>query len=113
VLLIEEGKVDLNIQERLLENIPALINNEDIAKINQSITENELLEALQKMQPNKAPGPDGFFVHFYHKCWNIIKKHLLRMVQIVQKPTRMGGNTNSTFLALIPNEANPSSFSVF
>jgi hypothetical protein len=35
------------------------------------------------------------------------------MVQYVQKSTRIGGNTNSTFLTLIPKEFNPSSFSRF
>jgi hypothetical protein len=35
------------------------------------------------------------------------------MVQYVQKYTKLGGNTNSTFLSLIPKDSNPSSFSRF
>ena len=35
------------------------------------------------------------------------------MIQYVQKSAKMGGNTNSTFLALIPKYVNPSTFSRF
>ena len=31
------------------------------------------------MKPNKAPGPDGFPVEFYRKCWHIIKDELMPM----------------------------------
>jgi hypothetical protein len=35
------------------------------------------------------------------------------MVQYLQESVRMGGSTNSSFLALIPKESNPSSFTRF
>jgi hypothetical protein len=35
------------------------------------------------------------------------------MIQYVQKSAKLGGSTNSTFLALIPKDANPSTFSRF
>jgi hypothetical protein len=35
------------------------------------------------------------------------------MIQYVQKSTKLGGSTNSTFLALIPKDSNPSTFSRF
>jgi hypothetical protein len=112
-LLTEEGIVNLSTQEDLLLNIPTVVSQEDNAKINQEVTEKELYEALFQLHPDKAPGPDGFNAHFYQKCWHTIKKDLLRMIQYVQKSTKLGGNTNSTFLALIPKDSNPSSFSRF
>ena len=65
------------------------------------------------MESDKAPGPDGFSIHFFKGCWPIIKFDLICMVSSLQKKGKVGGCTNSTFLALIPKEANPSSFDRF
>ena len=62
------------------------------------------------MDPDKAPGPDGFSIHFYRICWEIIKFDLFRMIRGVFRKAKMGGGTKSTFLALIPKETNPRSF---
>lgn len=62
------------------------------------------------MEPNKAPGPDGFLIHFYRICWELIKSDLLRMIHGFMRKTKVRGRINSTFLALIPKEANPTSF---
>jgi hypothetical protein len=77
------------------------------------VTEQEFFEALRQMNPDKAHGLDGFATHFFLLCWHIIKLDLLRMIQYVQKLAKMGGNTNSSFLSLIPKETNPSSFNLF
>ena len=65
------------------------------------------------MDPEKSPRMDGFSMHFYRVCWNIIKFDLLRMFWAFLKKTEVGGSTNSTFLALIPKEFNPTSFDRF
>ena len=65
------------------------------------------------MEPDKAPSLDGFSFHFYRVCWTTIKKYLLWMIKAFQLKAKVGGCTNSTFLALIPKEANPSSFDRF
>ena len=65
------------------------------------------------MESNKAPGPGGFSFHFYKVYWPIIKTDLVHMVTAFQNKAKVGGCTNSTFLALIPKEVNPSSFDRF
>jgi len=65
------------------------------------------------MNPNKAPGPDGFTIHFYRICWDIIKTDLIRMIKGFLQKAKLGGSTNLTFLALIPKESNPASFDRF
>jgi hypothetical protein len=65
------------------------------------------------MEADKAPGPDGFTTRFYKACWPIIKEDLLRMVRKSQNCLKIGGSTNSTFLALIPKEKGASNFSRF
>ena len=65
------------------------------------------------MESDKAPGRDGFSFHFYKVCWTIINTDLLRMVKAFQQKAKVGGSTNSTFLALIPKEVNLASFNRF
>ena len=65
------------------------------------------------MEPDKAPGTDGFSIHFYRQCWDIIKVDFLRMEKAFQQKAKVGGSTNSTFLVLIPKEVNPSTFERF
>lgn len=68
--------------------------------------EEEISNVIWDMEPDKAPGPDGFSAHFYRACLKIIKSDLLRMAKAFQKKAKVGGNTKSTFLALIPKEVN-------
>ena len=42
-------------------------------------SEKKVFDAIAQMKNNKAPGPDGFSVEFYKKCWHIIKGDLLPM----------------------------------
>ena len=65
------------------------------------------------MELDKSPGLDGFSIHFYRICWPIIKNDLLRMISSFLGKGKIGGCTNSTFLALIPKEVNPASFDRF
>jgi hypothetical protein len=68
---------------------------------------------LNQFQDDKAPGPDGFTLHFYKKCWHIIKKDFTRMVRFAHKAKKLGGATNSSFLALLPKEHGASSLNRF
>ena len=77
------------------------------------VTEAKVKAVLYQFDPDKAPGPNGFTLHFYRKCWEIIKKYLLRMIKYVQTTCKIGGATNTSFLALIPKDKNASSFDRF
>ena len=44
--------------------------------LNQPLSLQELSDAVSKITPGKAPGPDGFSVNFYKKCWPIIGKYV-------------------------------------
>lgn len=77
------------------------------------ISEEEIEAAVWSLHPNKAPGPDGFTITFYRQHWQTIKKDLSRMVRNVFKNKKMGGNTKSSYLELIPKDANPSTFNRF
>lgn len=69
--------------------------------------------ALFSMDPDKAPGPDGLSTIFLHTYWHIVGKDLYKMVQQSQDCQKIGGSTNSSFLALIPKEKGANSFNRF
>ena len=96
-----------------LSNIPSLVSEEENDELMKPFSEQEIIDVIWSMEPNKAPSPDGFFFHFYRICWTIIRKYLLRIIKAFQVKSKVGVCTNSTFLALIPKEANPSSFDRF
>ena len=32
------------------------------------------------MDPDKAPGPDGFNAYFFQSCWDIVKEDLVKAI---------------------------------
>eukprot|EP00253_Pinus_taeda_P002867 PITA_02867 len=77
------------------------------------VTMDEFKAALFSMDPDKAPGPDGFSTRFLQSYWHIVGKDLLKMIQKFQDCQKIGGSTNSSFLALIPKEKGANSFNRF
>jgi hypothetical protein len=70
--------------EDRIEDIPQL-SAEDNVILTADFTKKEVLQAISQMKPNKAPGPDGFFVEFYQKFWNILKSDLMAMFAQLQR----------------------------
>eukprot|EP00253_Pinus_taeda_P018086 PITA_18086 len=109
-LLSAERNGEEEDEAEFLSVIPSLVSEEDNVSLMSPATEEEITNIVWSMDPDKAPGPDGFSIHFYRICWEIIKFDLFRMIRGVLKKAKMGGGTKSTFLALIPKETNPRSF---
>ena len=86
---------------------------DDTSVLMNPFTEEEICNVIWSMDPDKAPRPDGLPIHFYRACWDIIKIDLLRMIKTFHQKSKVGGNTNSTFLELIPKEMNSGSFERF
>jgi hypothetical protein len=57
-----------NIQD-CTETLVRRVTFEMNAKLMAVFTKEEISKALHQMLPNKAPGPDGFFVAFYQYNW--------------------------------------------
>ena len=90
--------------------ITPLIKPEENNFLTTPVTMNEVKGALSVMKPNSAPGPDGFTTRFFTCCWSIIKFDLLKMIRYSQMVNKLGGSTNSSFLALIPKEKGATTF---
>lgn len=97
----------------LLQHMTSNVTQEINSKLIQEIEEEEVHSAIWSLHPDKAPGPDGFSISFYREFWHLIKKDLLKMIRWSLRKGKLGGSTNSTYLALIPKENRPSTFSRF
>jgi len=112
-LYTEEGGEDIALTNELLGHIPQLVSKDDNEEMEIPVSKSKVSNGLWSMDPDKAPGLDGFSAHFYRICWGIIKKDLLRLVRNFQRKEKLGGGINSTFLFLSPKENNPSNFGRF
>ncbi|XP_026378818.1 uncharacterized protein LOC113273289 [Papaver somniferum] len=54
------------------------------------------------MDPESAPGPDGFSGIFYRSCWDIIKTDLVDAIQFSWRRKFIPKGMNSSFLVLLP-----------
>ena len=89
-------------QVDILSRIPSLINEIEKREISKPIMEYEIRNAIWSLHADKVPRPDGFTINFYRAAWDIIKEDLKRMLIWTTKKDKVGGPTNSSFLALIP-----------
>eukprot|EP00253_Pinus_taeda_P031381 PITA_31381 len=96
-----------------LTHIPSLISPEDNSDLCKPVSKEEIIKLIWSMDSDKAPGSDGFTIHFYKVCWDIIKYDLQKMVRGFMNKDKVGGSTNSTYLALIPKDSNPKTFARF
>eukprot|EP00253_Pinus_taeda_P005161 PITA_05161 len=75
--------VELNIHQNfyLLDGVPALISIEENHYLENKVTMEEFKSALDAMDLDKSPRPDGFPASFLQTCWHIVGKDLYKMVQ--------------------------------
>ncbi|XP_020250145.1 uncharacterized protein LOC109827551 [Asparagus officinalis] len=66
------------------------------------INHKEIKEALFQMNPDKAPGPDGFNAYFYQHNWSMIKDDVIVAVKSFFSSGKILKQINHTFLTLVP-----------
>ena len=64
----------------------------------------EIIAALQEAKGDKAPGPDGFTMAFFQKCWCVLEKEILAFFADFHKECIFEKSLNATFLCLIPKK---------
>ena len=112
-LITEDVVTDDVVNAKFLSYIPSLVTAKLNVGLVKPFSEKEIVEVIWAMEPYKSPKPDGFSIHFYRICWHVIKLDISRMISAFHKKAKVGGCTDSTFLALIPKEVNPVNFDRF
>ena len=76
-------------------------------------TSDEVLQVVKDLQRDKAPGPDGFTMAFFQKCWLVIEEDVMGFFPEVYTHCKFEHSLNATFIALIPKKQNASNIQDF
>jgi len=80
-LFTHQSKANPKNEVDLIEHIPTMITNEENSKLTRPIEEDEIKNVIWSLEPNNAPGLDGFSISFYRYFWELIKFDMKRMLQ--------------------------------
>ena len=87
------------------------IEGKVIAKMNEGldkkVTREEVKHALDQMNPNKTPGPDGMTACFFQKHWDIIGSDIVKVVCNILNRGQDLFVINHTNVVLIPKNKSP------
>ena len=61
----------------------------------------EILQVVSDLDGDKAPGPDGFTMVFYHHCRRVMEKDILAVFEEFFHHCKFEKSLNATFIALI------------
>ena len=64
----------------------------------------EILQVVKELEGDKASGPDGFTMAFYHHCWRVVEKDILAIFEEFFQHCKFEKSFNATFIALIPKK---------
>ena len=77
------------------------INEEEAARLELPFTVDEVFTALNDLNGDNAPGPDGFTMTFWQFSWEIGKEDIMRMFKEFFETGEFVKNLNNTFLVLV------------
>jgi mannosylglycoprotein endo-beta-mannosidase len=68
-------------------------------------SEEEIWEAIKDMPKEKVPGPDGYIIVFYQKCWHIIKNDFVEAFNgLYHLDGRAVEQINGAYTELLPKK---------
>ena len=65
-----------------------------------------MIEVLQEMEGDKAPGLDDFTKTFFHKCWSVVENDVMAFFDDFHRSLEFEWSLNASFLSLIPKKNN-------
>ncbi len=80
------------------------IGTEDRAHLERKFEREEVFTVLKDLKGDKAPGPDGFSMAFFHKCWDIVGDDVMGFFEEFYIHCKFKKSLNATFIALIPKK---------
>ncbi|XP_043717730.1 uncharacterized protein LOC122665645 [Telopea speciosissima] len=86
----------------ILSCIPSVILPDDNAFLTTVPSKKEIKAAVFDLDPDSAPGPDGFPDVFFRCCWNIIERDVCRVISNFFREGIITKGVNSNFITLIP-----------
>jgi hypothetical protein len=90
-----------------------VISSEERNMLERPFTFDEVLQVVKDLQGDKAPGPDGFTMASFQKCWLVIEEDVMGFFAEVYTHCKFERSLNATFIALIPKKQNASNIRDF
>ena len=84
----------------------ASLDESDSLSLEKEFDREEIITALREAEGDKAPGPDGFTIAFFQKCWCIIEEGVMAFFADFHSQCIFEKSLNATFLCLIPKKIN-------
>jgi len=81
------------------------IDADECLWLERGFEEQEVWEVVREMNGDKAPGPDGFSMAFFQKCWGVLKKDIMAVFSEFHNSCQFERSLNATFVSLIPKKA--------
>lgn len=103
-LFSESGKV----RPQLSGPFKSIGGAQVVEQLEAEFSEEEIKSVIRSSDGNKAPGPDGFNLSFFKKCWEIVRVDVLQFMREFHQNASLVGGINSSFIALIPKTKSPS-----
>ena len=80
------------------------ITNEDAVDLVRPFEEEEVKKAVFDCDGNKSPGPDGFTLAFFQRCWEEVKAEVMSVLNDFHSSGVVNRGVNETYIALIPKK---------
>ncbi|XP_074290614.1 uncharacterized protein LOC141617329 [Silene latifolia] len=93
--------------ELCLQGLENRVTAEMNLGLERDYSEEEIVEALNQMNPLKAPGPDGMNGLFYQTYWSTIGPEVVRTVLSILRGEQSAKDLNKTNIVLIPKKKAP------
>jgi hypothetical protein len=81
------------------------IDTEERIWLERDFEEQEVLEVVRDLNGDKAPGPDGFTMAFFQKCWGVLKQDIMAVFSEFHNSCQFEKSFNVTFVSPIPKKA--------
>lgn len=88
---------------------PNKISDDIRRELERPYTLSEAMVALQELNPNKSPGPDGVNAACLNHCWKQLEHSFLTLLEDFYHNISLPTGLNSSYIALIPKKINPNS----
>ena len=80
------------------------LSPEEAGNLEMPFREEEIFMAINEMDGDKAPGPDGFSMAFWQASWHFVKGEIIDMFRDFHADETFIKSLNATFLVLIPKK---------
>ena len=84
----------------------ACIREDERLSLEREFSKEEVTQVLAEMEGDKAPGPDGFTMAFFQKCWSVVEVDVMAVFEHFHRYSVFEWPLNASFLSLIPKKNN-------